>query len=62
MKIHQDILGWDLEKVLVYLHEIGADFRITEQDGICFCITDDLVPDRYNLHVEKGIVTKVYFK
>lgn len=37
----------------------NANYRLVMRDGINYMITTDFKPERYNIHLENNIVTKV---
>lgn len=57
----QDILiGKTMDEAVEILH--NCTYRIVEKAGMHYVITQDLKPDRFNLHLtDKNIIYKVEF-
>lgn len=50
--------GLDVKDVQMRYPEI--DFRVTKEDGESYLVTQELKPDRYNFHIEKGKIVYQY--
>ena len=56
---YKDLLNKSTEEVITILNELKVIYRIVRQDDLNFAITQDLVPDRLNLHIDNDIVTEI---
>lgn len=55
----QDLVGKTMEEVMSRLEQEGIWFRLINVDGVPYIGTADFHPDRANLYVENGVVTKI---
>lgn len=49
------------ETLIQNLNNWGVNYRIISEDNNFFVVTSDFKPERWNLEIEKGIVTKIVF-
>jgi hypothetical protein len=62
MKVNENeyIIGWDIADAVNNLESYGYTVRVVREDGKWYAITDDFIPERIDVEVENGIVTKVW--
>lgn len=58
--IREWLIGLAEEKAITEAKEYGWRIRTMQKNGEAFCGTMDLGPERVNIIVENGIVTKTY--
>jgi hypothetical protein len=58
-RLVRDLIGMPKEDAMAKIKAAGFPFRIRSEDGNYFVGTADLKLERFNLVVEKGLVTEV---
>lgn len=62
-QIRQKYEGYLIGKDLLYARSLvqiyGKSIRVTKRDGRTTIITEDINPNRINVEIENGIITKV---
>ena len=53
-------IGCEWESIRLELIEWGVDYRLVRRDTTHFVLTCDFRPERLNIEVDNGIITKVY--
>lgn len=54
-----DIINWHLDTAILFLDEHGFKFRIVKNNNKYFVLIRNFLPNRVNLFIENGFVTKI---
>jgi len=55
----KDFIGITIEEARVLAESMDRPARTTQEDGECFAVTLDFVPQRLNFAVEEGVIVYV---
>lgn len=59
--IDEAIIGKEFnDEIINLIKKNKLTYRIVEEDGNCYIITDDFKIDRLNITLEKGITTQIH--